>query len=86
MFEKYDGIRAFWNPLQRAFFSRGGKKFDLPSWIITSMPNIFLDGELWYTMWKSHKSHSNHEIFPKVWKRKLSRSHESGSQNESSTH
>jgi len=47
IFEKYDGIRGFWNPLKKAFFSRRGRKFNMPDEVIASMPNIFLDGELW---------------------------------------
>jgi len=48
MFEKYDGIRAFWNPEKKAFLSRFGKTFNIPTEFISSMPTIFLDGELWY--------------------------------------
>jgi len=48
MFEKYDGIRAFWNPEKKAFLSRFGKTFNIPSDFISAMPTIFLDGELWY--------------------------------------
>lgn len=49
MFEKYDGVRGFWNPLKKAFYSRRGKRFQVPSHIIETMPNnLFLDGELWY--------------------------------------
>ena len=48
MLEKYDGVRAFWNPQSRCFYSRKGLKKNLPQDIIDSMPNIFLDGELWY--------------------------------------
>jgi hypothetical protein len=48
MFEKYDGIRGFWNPHQKTFFSRTGKPFLFPSHIISMMPNVMLDGELWY--------------------------------------
>ena len=48
MFEKYDGVRGFWNPLKKAFFSRKGNKFPFPQEIIDSMPaDLFLDGELW---------------------------------------
>jgi len=49
MFEKYDGVRGFWNPLKKAFYSRKGNKFTIPQEIIDSMPtDTFLDGELWY--------------------------------------
>ena len=46
--EKYDGVRGFWNPLTRSFYSRLGNKLDLPPEIVKEMPSdIFLDGELW---------------------------------------
>lgn len=49
MFEKYDGIRGFWNPLKKAFYSRKGRQFTFPQEIIDDMPtDVFLDGELWY--------------------------------------
>lgn len=48
MFEKYDGVRAFWHPAERTFYSRYGKPFVLPPQITEAMPpNIVLDGELW---------------------------------------
>jgi len=50
MFEKYDGVRAFWNPLKKAFFSRFGNKLMIPDKVVAAMPSaMFLDGELWYT-------------------------------------
>jgi len=49
MFEKYDGVRGFWNPNTCAMYSRSGKRFSLPPHITDSMPNdMFLDGEMWY--------------------------------------
>jgi len=49
LFEKYDGVRAFWNPTAKAFYSRGGDTFQIPQEIIDKMPSdIFLDGELWW--------------------------------------
>jgi ATP-dependent DNA ligase len=51
MFEKYDGVRGFWHPGKKAFFSRKGKRFEIPSEIIAVMPqDLFLDGELWYLL------------------------------------
>jgi len=48
MFEKYDGVRGFWNPIKKAFYSRKGNQFILfPQEIVDSMPDVFLDGELW---------------------------------------
>ena len=48
MFEKYDGVRGFWNPDRQTFFSRTGKPFLFPSSITQQMPSLFLDGELWF--------------------------------------
>jgi len=49
MFEKYDGVRGFWNPVTKKFYSRYGKAFHIPAEITDSMPtDTFLDGELWY--------------------------------------
>ena len=49
MFEKYDGVRGFWNPLKKAFYSRLGNQIPFPKEITHSMPqDLFLDGELWY--------------------------------------
>jgi len=51
MFEKYDGVRAFWNPTKRAFYSRRGNVLPIPQHIVDTMPSdIFLDGELWYDL------------------------------------
>lgn len=49
VFEKYDGVRGFWNPLKQTFYSRNGNKLKLPQKIIDAMPKkpLFLDGELW---------------------------------------
>lgn len=48
LFEKYDGVRGFWNPNKKAMFSRQGRKLWLPEKILDSLPSdTFLDGELW---------------------------------------
>jgi len=48
MFEKYDGVRGFWNPEKKALYSRRGKQLSLPEEIMNAMPeDIFLDGEIW---------------------------------------
>jgi len=48
LFEKYDGIRAFWNPLKKTFYSRLGNVLNIPQEIVDAMPeDIFLDGEIW---------------------------------------
>jgi len=52
VFEKYDGLRAFWNPDTRTFYSRHGNAFNIPSFIVDSMPaDIFLDGEIWFALY-----------------------------------
>jgi len=49
VFEKYDGVRGFWNPEKKAMYSRSGKVLRLPNEIIDAMPSdMFLDGELWF--------------------------------------
>jgi ATP-dependent DNA ligase len=56
VFEKYDGVRGFWNPLKRLIYSRHGKPFNVPQKVIDAMPqDMFLDGELWYVQNK-HKN------------------------------
>jgi len=48
MLEKYDGIRGFWNPNTKTFYSRRGTKLFIPQDITDAMPDdIFLDGEIW---------------------------------------
>jgi len=48
LFEKYDGIRAFWNPMKKAFYSRQGRVLPIPQYIVDTMPSdTFLDGEIW---------------------------------------
>jgi len=57
LFEKYDGVRAFWNPIKKTFYSRKGLPFQLPRYILDAMPSdVFLDGELWYLMLTIMKS------------------------------
>lgn len=49
IFEKYDGLRGFWNPLTKQFYSRRGHVFPVPQQVIDTMPSdMFLDGEMWY--------------------------------------
>jgi len=48
IFEKYDGVRGFWNPTTKTFYSRTGHPLRLPQKVTDAMPNdIFLDGEIW---------------------------------------
>eukprot|EP00026_Physarum_polycephalum_P000781 Phypoly_transcript_00782.p1 GENE.Phypoly_transcript_00782~~Phypoly_transcript_00782.p1 ORF type:complete len:944 (+),score=105.33 Phypoly_transcript_00782:1215-4046(+) len=49
IFEKYDGARAIWNRDTGSFFSRWGTPFDIPNYIIFTMPpHMWLDGEIWF--------------------------------------
>ena len=51
LFEKYDGVRGFWNPHKKTMYSRKGNRINLPKEIVDTMPSdTFLDGELWYTI------------------------------------
>ena len=51
MFEKYDGLRAFWNPRRWNFYSRFGDPLLVPHCILATMPkDQFLDGEIWYLL------------------------------------
>jgi DNA ligase-1 len=45
MSEKFDGIRLFWNGT--SFYTRQGKKLNVPESITSKMPTFALDGELW---------------------------------------
>lgn len=43
--EKYDGVRAIWKDGQLQ--TRNGNPIHAPQWFIRSLPNMWLDGELW---------------------------------------
>ena len=49
--EKYDGYRARYHPQMRMFYSRSGHTFPpkgiVPEWLISAMPHVHLDGELY---------------------------------------
>lgn len=45
MSEKFDGVRAYWNGFQ--FLTRNNNIINVPRWFCESMPNEWLDGELW---------------------------------------
>ena len=81
MFEKYDGVRGFWNPNTCTMYSRSGKRFSLPPHITDSMPNdMFLDGEMWY-VYSFFLVLQILSIYHKVWTTELPRSHENCTQN-----
>jgi DNA ligase-1 len=44
--EKYDGIRAIWK--NRELRTRTGHLIHAPSWFTKDLPNVWLDGELWF--------------------------------------
>lgn len=56
--EKLDGVRALWLPhtkdvpwcdeISTGLFSRDGKVYHAPDWWINQLPNVPLDGELWF--------------------------------------
>lgn len=43
--EKLDGVRALWDGQTLRF--RSGKEIQAPSWFISGLPKVALDGELW---------------------------------------
>jgi len=47
MGEKYDGIRACWNPNTKTWYSRYANPISVSCEFNTYMPNCFLDGEIW---------------------------------------
>lgn len=44
--EKYDGIRAIWK--DRTLRTRNGTIIHAPKWFVQDLPDVWLDGELWY--------------------------------------
>eukprot|EP00026_Physarum_polycephalum_P002272 Phypoly_transcript_02278.p1 GENE.Phypoly_transcript_02278~~Phypoly_transcript_02278.p1 ORF type:complete len:919 (+),score=129.98 Phypoly_transcript_02278:81-2837(+) len=46
--EKYDGIRACWNPSDKILYSRIGRDTNLPNQFIRQMPSIFFECEFWF--------------------------------------
>ena len=49
LLEKYDGIRGLWDPVPKRFFSRQGKILKVRNDFEETMPDLLLDGEIWYT-------------------------------------
>lgn len=45
--EKFDGIRAVYDPQTKLFYSRHGNVFNVPDYFLEGLPNEVLDGELW---------------------------------------
>eukprot|EP00026_Physarum_polycephalum_P001669 Phypoly_transcript_01671.p1 GENE.Phypoly_transcript_01671~~Phypoly_transcript_01671.p1 ORF type:complete len:1064 (+),score=159.93 Phypoly_transcript_01671:260-3193(+) len=49
VFEKYDGIRAIWNPIQRNVYTRFGTLLPVPNSFLDVLPaKLWLDGEIWF--------------------------------------
>eukprot|EP00026_Physarum_polycephalum_P001074 Phypoly_transcript_01075.p1 GENE.Phypoly_transcript_01075~~Phypoly_transcript_01075.p1 ORF type:complete len:1059 (+),score=134.10 Phypoly_transcript_01075:98-3274(+) len=46
--EKYDGIRAYWNPRIKQMYSRNSVLLRFPSSFQGAFGKIYLDGELWF--------------------------------------
>jgi DNA ligase-1 len=44
--EKYDGVRAIWK--DRTLRTRNGNIIHAPIWFTEKLPDVWLDGELWY--------------------------------------
>ena len=45
MTEKFDGMRLYWTGSE--FLSRAGRKATLPQEMVSGLPELVLDGELW---------------------------------------
>ena len=54
--EKLDGIRAYWDPVEKVFFSRNGKRYVTPKWFTDTLPDEVIDGELWQGRQKFQKT------------------------------
>lgn len=48
IFEKFDGVRAIWNPSTREMYSRNGNEINIPNAVRDSLPPFWLDGEVSY--------------------------------------
>jgi DNA ligase-1 len=44
--EKYDGVRAIWK--NGKLYTRNGNIIHAPAWFTEVLPDVWLDGELWY--------------------------------------
>lgn len=44
--EKYDGVRAIWK--NGKLYTRNGNLIHAPAWFTEGLPEVWLDGELWY--------------------------------------
>eukprot|EP00026_Physarum_polycephalum_P004684 Phypoly_transcript_04707.p1 GENE.Phypoly_transcript_04707~~Phypoly_transcript_04707.p1 ORF type:complete len:664 (+),score=57.25 Phypoly_transcript_04707:58-2049(+) len=55
--EKYDGIRCCWNPTLRKLYSRAGNELLSVSSLVSTLPPIFVDGEIW-----AGRGHFTHTI------------------------
>eukprot|EP00026_Physarum_polycephalum_P001919 Phypoly_transcript_01922.p1 GENE.Phypoly_transcript_01922~~Phypoly_transcript_01922.p1 ORF type:complete len:959 (+),score=104.66 Phypoly_transcript_01922:166-3042(+) len=63
--EKYDGLRACWNPADRSLYTKTGVPLDIPETYVRSAPGIFLDCETWFgrgTFFYSQRLLKTHEI------------------------
>jgi DNA ligase-1 len=54
--EKLDGVRAYWDPVKKIFFSRNGKPYVAPKWFTDTLPDEVIDGELWQGRQKFQKT------------------------------
>lgn len=48
MMEKLDGVRGYWDG--KNLYHRSGKPMITPPWFIQKLPNVALDGEIWYVV------------------------------------
>eukprot|EP00026_Physarum_polycephalum_P002997 Phypoly_transcript_03006.p1 GENE.Phypoly_transcript_03006~~Phypoly_transcript_03006.p1 ORF type:complete len:734 (+),score=100.03 Phypoly_transcript_03006:377-2578(+) len=48
MSEKYDGVRACWNPTKKILYARRGYPYSVLPSFSASLPSCYTDGELWF--------------------------------------
>jgi hypothetical protein len=46
MGEKFDGVRAVWNPEKGNMYTKKGSHMMIPDCVADQMPSVFLDGEV----------------------------------------
>ena len=65
MIEKFDGIRAFWSPVDGQLLSRSGRSLQLPPSLLAEsfIPiKFWLDGEIWYEILRMNFSYSDNNV------------------------
>ena len=51
MYEKYDGVRGIWSPVERTFYYCWGRTIYTRCYHVDCLPNHWLDGEISFRVW-----------------------------------